>query len=252
MFIPPPLYHISLEFYLIIIHEETEPPAGPSGRPLLRLARQLEAIQNRIKVETEDSPGDSDEILPIYQAPFLKVAPRQLSEAIQIKLPEAEGETEDSPRGLDEIPPIYQAPFLKVASRKLEAIQNRIKVLEAEVEIEDSPSDSDEIPPIWARAPAHQSRAARRRMMVGLGDNSQSKTLRPEYISERKGERGKTEDTLPEPENDRSVADDRTRTEKETTDEFLYFLYHLAFCAFLIFLFLLFVISLSCLYVLYK
>ena len=155
------LYQISLEFYLIVDHEETEPLAGPIIRP-----------------------------------------------------------------------------FLKVASR----LQSRIKVPEADAETEDSPSDSDKIPPI-SKAPPPQSRSRR----IIVGDNCQSKTLRPEYISaKRRGKQRRTEDPKPEPEND-------DRTQKET-DGFAYFLYILAFCAlifFLIFLFLLFVIFLFWLYVLY-
>ena len=265
-----PLYHISLECYSIVDHEETEPPAGPSGRPLLWLARQLEAIQSRIKAETEDGPRDSNEI-----------------------------------------PPISQAPSFKVTSRQPEAIQSQIKV-----DTQDSPLDSDEIPSIsQARPPfLHQSRAARQGMIVediSPTQTPRSKTVGPEYISD-KSKRGRTEGTLnpdPEPEDDRvpsrvplkkkpamspkqkgrsqsapprssisgfsfnncgsgtminkdvgnayntvtyttisDLADDRTRREKQTTDKFIYFLYLLAFCAFLIFL--LSVIFLSCLYVL--
>jgi len=232
-------------------HAETEPLAGPSIMPFLKVAsRQLEAIQSQIKLpaaETETS-SDSDEIPPISQA-----APHQ-SRAARQRM--TVGDNSQPPRSKTWRPE-YSAKRQGKRRRTEDTLnpQSQIKVPEAEAEADDSLSDSDEIPPI-SQAPLHQSRAARQRMIVG--DNSQtprSKTLRPEYISaKRKGKQRRTEDTLnpaePEPENDR-VVDDRTRKE---TDEFVYFLYFLALCAlifFLIFLFLLSVIFLFCLYVLH-
>ena len=116
-------------------------------------------------------------------------------------------------------------------------------VCESESITEDSPSDSDKIPSI-SQAPPHQSR--RRRIIVG--NNCQSKTLRPAYISaKRKGKRRRTEDSKPEPENER-VVDDRTQRE---TDEFAYFLYILALCALIFFVIFLFLLSFIFLFFLY-
>jgi len=151
-------------------------------------------------------------------------------------------------------------PFLEVVSKQLEVIQSQIKVPETETETEDNLSDLDEMSPIPSAPPIfpHPSRSKQRIGVADISPIPRTKTSRPEFSTKRKGKRRRTEDTtlkppVPEPENDRLlVVDDRTRKEKETTDNFFYFLYFLAFCAlifFLIFLFLLSVLFLFCLYV---
>jgi len=146
-------------------------------------------------------------------------------------------------------------PILEGLSKQLEALQSQFKVPGAETEAEDNLGDSDEIPLIPS-APPIFPHSSRPRQGMGVRDSSPQtpRTVRPEFSAKRKGKR--RQDALkppePEPENDRLVVDDRTRKEKETTDNFYYFLYFLAFCAlifFLIFLFLLTVLFLFCLYV---
>jgi len=152
-----------------------------------------------------------------------------------------------------------------LASKQLE-IRSQIKVPEAQTETEESFNDSDEMPqsPIPSAPPIFRHPSPRqRRGSVGLGDGSQTPgTKTSESIHDvspkRRGKRRRTEDTLkPEPENDRRLLVDETRTQKETwTDNFVYFVYFLAFCAFISFLMFLFLLSvlfiLLCLYVFRK
>jgi len=227
-------------------HEQTEPLAGPSTRPILEgLSKQLEAIRSQIRVpeaetEAEDNLSDSDEMPPpIPSAPPLFPHPSRPRQRMSVR---------DSP----------QTPRTKTvrpefsAKRKGKRRQDALKppepeVPEAETEAEDNLGDSDKMPPIPSAPPIfpHSSRPR---------DSYRTTTSTPEFSAKRKGKR--RQDALkppePEPENDRLVVDDRTRKQKETTDNFFYFLYFLAVCAlifFLMFLFLLSVLFLFCLYV---